>query len=1237
MTPARYEQVARLYHAALDLPPEQRARFLADASDSDPSLRSEVESLLAADQAAGDFILAPAIDLAAQSIADEEATRALAGRVGAYDIVSLIGSGGMGEVYEARDTRLGRKVALKLLRPALTGSADAVRRFEQEARAASSLNHPNIVTVYEIGDVDGRRFLAMELVEGHSLSALVGRPLGLDAVARMGAQLARALAVAHAAGIVHRDIKPENIVVRADGYVKLLDFGLARLVPMPESTSRPDAATTQVRTILGTPRYMSPEQARGEAVTGASDVYSLGLVLSELATGTHPFQASTGSAAAVVPTAVPTAVAAPRVPGMPLFERLLSRMLETREADRPGASDVERELTTLALALSQPFELGALPSSDTRRNHGLPPQRTPFIGRAPEIADVTRRLLEPGGRLLTLTGAGGTGKTRLAVRVAAGLAPFFEGGVSFVDLAPITEPGLVATTVARALGVAADADRPLIAIVSTRLNTRGPTLLVIDNFEQVSAAAAVVQDLLDASPRLTVLVTSRHALRISGEQEIPVSPLPLPAADATTPAALIECPSIALFVQRALAVRPDFALTDANAPAVADICRQLDGLPLAIELAAARVKILPPVALRDRLEYRLELLTDGPRDLPERQQTLRRTITWSFDLLTPPEQMLFRRLSVFVGGCTLDAVEAVCNTREDLGIDVLQGVATLVDYSLLVQSGSDEVTPRFSMLETFREYAREQLLHSGEADDTARALAAYALVLAEEASLALNPSEREAWLRTCDAEHDNLRAAFQHLVSTRHVEWALRLAAAVFRFWEQREHVAEGRDTLARVLEMSGAEQPTPLRARVLYGASVLADVQGDLANAEAYSREACAIYRQVGDTKGVATTMGAMGWQAQHAGRYAEATALHAETVSLWQAMGDATAVVLARFNTAHAAKAQGDVALARRILDDLLESSEAGGDLRGIASALNGLGDLAAAQADYESARRYHHRSLAAFRQIDDRWGIAQVLTDLADVDLHGECYDAASRALLEALDIFRALGHQRGVARQLERLSWCAGRQRRDEMAVTAGLRGRRDTQADRSADQTRGAVADRRDARARQSPPRSRRLPGCCARRARGAARCDSRDGLDRPAGRCALLIFLRVDEVPDCGHAAGRKAQLPRVLPHGRFIRREVHAVDLLVGHIAVEPLNLWAHPLEDLKRPDRHIPDLALGHLPGSRQVPLNDILRHTAHNDTAGNTQVKVRTDVPACAAAARTTSRGPSWRSHRLNRRAG
>ena len=1054
-----YEKVGQLFHAALELPPDNRAAFLRDACGADPALRSEVESLLVAHAQAGDFIQSRPTTMAAEWLAQQEAPQLISGRIGAYEVLSLIGRGGMGEVYLAHDTRLGRKVALKLLQAALTSNADAVRRFEQEARAASSLNHPNIVTIHEIGDLLERRFIAMELVEGQSLAAMIGDPLETTALARLGAQLTRALSVAHAAGIVHRDIKPENVIVRDDGYVKVLDFGLARLAPGPAAAHRD--TDTSPSLLLGTPRYMSPEQARGETATAASDVFSLGVVLFELATGVHPFEADSvlGTLHAITSNAVPSPTR--WVPGMPSsLEELLLWMLEKPAPARPTAAEAEAALARLATGRLEPSDTPLHSPARTlpRSGHNLPSQRTGLVGRAAERATIAGMMLQPGVRLLTLTGPGGTGKTRLAIQVAEDLVDHIEphfDGVTFVNLAPIADPQLVASAIARALGIRESAALPLMTAIAEHLNRLGSTLLLIDNFEQVSDAAALVNDLLDACPALKVLVTSRLALRLSGEQEFPVPPLPLPSPGAlSSPSTLVAYPSIALFVQRAAAVRPDFALTPANAGAVVEICRRLDGLPLAIELGAARIKILPPGELLARIERPLELLTGGARDMPERQQTLRQTIKWSYDLLTPPEQKLFRRLSVFAGGCTLEAAEAVCDATEDLGVAVLDGVSSLVDNSLLVQRGSDDSAPRFVLLETFREYGREQLLEHAEAALTERAHAAYMLVLAEEETLEMGPADREAWLRYCDLEHDNFRAAVRCLLVTGDAEWALRLAVALFGFWEQRDHLSEGRDTLARVLEMPGAAQATRLRARALYCASILNDTQGALVHAEALAREACEIYRQCGDIKGVANSMNVIAYQAQRQGRPAEAVSIFGETISLWEQLGDVTAVDLATSNMAHAAKVVGDVALSRQLLERLSASSVARGDERGFAFALNGLGDVAATQGDHDSARRYHHESLAKYRDLDDRWGVAGVLADLASVDVQAEDYAAADTSLRAVIQAFRELGHQRGVARQLELLSWCASRRSRDNSAVVlagaaAAIRHRIGTPADQRA--------------------------------------------------------------------------------------------------------------------------------------------------------------------------------------------
>ncbi|HEU4892659.1 MAG TPA: protein kinase [Vicinamibacterales bacterium] len=972
--------------------------------------------------------------MVAQEIANEsQAPTTVSGRIGAYDVLSLVARGGMGEVYLAHDTRLGRNIAIKVLQRSLTSNSDALRRFEQEARAASSLNHPNIVTIHEIGDLEGRRFIAMEFVEGESLARRIGRPVDVDSLTALGAQLARALSVAHAAGIVHRDIKPENVIVRADGYVKVLDFGLARLAPQPVVATA-QSTPTSPSVILGTPRYMSPEQARGESASSASDIFSLGVVLYELATGHHPFEASSLLATLHAIASSPPANPIEWVPSLPeTLERLLLRMLDKSEDRRPSANEVEATLVQLASAALQPLPAARIASPDPRR-HTLPLQRTTLVGRRSELISVKGMLLDPAVRLLTLTGPGGTGKTRLAIQVAEDLQPLFEGGVTFVNLAPLADSALVASAVAQALGVRESADVPLMTAIAEHLLDLGPSLLVIDNFEQVTDAAAVVKELLDACPALTVLVTSRVVLHIYGEQEFPVPPLALPDFDAhAPPAALMQFAAIAFFVQRAAAGRPDFVLTGRNAAAVVEICRRLDGLPLAIELAAARVKVLPPTELLARLERPLELLTGGARDLPERQRTLREAIRWSYDLLTPAEQTLFRRLSVFRGGFTLEAAEAVGNAAEDLAVDVLDGVASLVDNSLLVQRASEESEPRFVMLETFREYGRERLVSHGEVAATERAHAAYMVVLAEEQTQHQSPAARETWLHACDVEHDNLRAALHFLIDSGDAEWALRLSSALFRFWEQRDHLSEGRKALARVLAMPDAAAPTRLRARALYCASVLADIQGDLAAADTFSRESRDIYLQFGDTKGAATAMTVMAYSAQRQERHADATAIFGETVALWEQLGDESTVDLARSNMAHAAKAGGDTQLAWRLLEQVVASSRARGDVRGFAFALNGLGDVAASEGDRESARRYHLESLARYREIADGWGIARVLSDLGTLHLDAGEYEAADVALRDAIGAFRAIGHQRGVARQLESLAWCATCQSRDRAAV------------------------------------------------------------------------------------------------------------------------------------------------------------------------------------------------------------
>jgi len=916
----------------------------------------------------------------------------------------------MATVFLARDVKHDRLVAVKVLRPELAETLGS-ERFLREIKLAARLTHPHILPLHDSGEAQGFLYYVMPYVEGESLRDRLTREkqLPVEDSVSIAREVADALSYAHSQDVVHRDIKPENILFES-GHAVVSDFGIARAISAAGGDN-----LTETGLAIGTPTYMSPEQAAGSAeLDGRSDIYSLGCVLYEMLAGQPPFVGPT--AESVVRqhlTTDPPSVTTVR-PGTPVeVARALARVLAKTPADRyPTAA-------AFGAALAQPTTTAPERVAPAHRARKLPAPPTRLIGRDAELIALAALLRKDEVRLVTLVGPGGAGKSRLAVQAAAEVASEFTGGVYFVALGVISDSTLVPSAVARALDVREIGTRSVLDALDDHLHALdGRVLLLLDNFEHLIDAVAVIASLLASCPTLKVIVTSRAVLNLSGEHEFAVPPLALPdIRHPADPASLSTCPAVALFVERAAATRSDFALTTDNARAIAEICARLDGLPLALELAAARVRVMPPSEMLTRLRSRLQLLTGGARDLPARQQTLRGTLDWSYDLLSPEEQTLFRRLAAFAGGWTLEAAEAVCNARRDLGTDVLEGVGSLMSQSLLRQAEETTDETRFAMLDTIREYALEQLDASQEADEVRRAHAAYCLVLAEEGDASFTGSDRSLWLARFDAEHDNFRQALDWLVATRRAEWALRLGAALFRYWEAREHLTEGRQRLVAVLELPDAQARTRERARALLAAGVLAVEQGDYTAARELVTDSLSIYTERGDPWGSVVCLNALAAAAVDEGDHARAQSLFEQCLAAWEALGDRRAVARALSNLANLAKLRGDRPKARSLYEESLAIFRELDDEVGVAWSLNHQGQVAREQDDRSAARALCEQALAIFRGLNDRWGIASSLADLGHLSRDEGDRQHAQAWYRESIEIFRELGYRRGIARLLE----------------------------------------------------------------------------------------------------------------------------------------------------------------------------------------------------------------------------
>lgn len=816
-----------------------------------------------------------------------------------YRITREIGSGGMATVYLAEDVKHSRLVAIKVMRPALV-AAIGHDRFLREIEIAARLNHPHVVPLFDSGAAGEHLFYVMPFIEGESLRARLvrERQLPLDVALRHAREIASALSHAHQHGLVHRDVKPENILM-AEGIALVADFGIAHSsgVAADDKTQ----AMTVPGGILGTPLYMSPEQACGEPVTPASDVYSLACVVFEMLAGRPPFESTSAeSLVRMHLTAEPRSVETLRPTVPSALARVISRALAKRPDERyPTAVQFAEALAAAAAGGSTPA-----PAADERPANNLPDQRTHFIGRERELAECARLLGDT--RVLTLTGIGGCGKTRLALKLAEHLLPSFPDGAWFVDLAPITDESRVVEAVAGALRIREVADRDLLQAICEEVGSRR-TLIILDNCEHVLAEACRVADsLLTAGTDVRLLITSREGLGLDGERLLPLRSLSIPAAQSFQDIAVLrEFESVRLFMDRAQRVVSNFALTAANAAGVGEICRRLDGIPLAIELAAARVKVLSIEQIRERLDDRFRLLTGGTRTALARHQTLQATIEWSHDGLTPPEQQLFRRLAVFAGGWTFDMLWRIAGDSGD-EFALLDELSRLVDKSLVLVDREEERELRYSLLETVRQFARDRLRQAGEIEDARRRHASEFLALVER-GYAARLTEEDRWSAAFEADHDNLRAALDFLRET-DPEGHLRMAGALAWFWQARSYLVEGREQLTAALAATTDDPLRPARARARSGIAALLAWQGDTAAAAAAWREALQIWRELDDEQELAAALEGAGWADFVAGEDERAYATFEEHMRLQRASHDPH-----RINRAVCAVGQLAVALDR------------------------------------------------------------------------------------------------------------------------------------------------------------------------------------------------------------------------------------------------------------------------------------------------------------------------------------
>ncbi len=808
-----------------------------------------------------------------------------------YQILSKIGAGGMASVYLADDLKHGRRVAIKVMNADI-GATIGTSRFLREIEIAARLTHPHILPLHDSGVIDDQPYYVMPYIEGESLRQRIIRlkSFSIDDALRFATEIASALGYAHQQGLIHRDIKPENILL-SNGIALVADFGIARFTNANEGT-----AITMANAAIGTPAYMSPEQL--------------------------PFTGPLHSLAYQHISVEPRSVSENR-PEVPSYvAEAVRKLLAKNPADRYATA------AHFVRAINSPSTDAATLSFEVPKQHvatNLPKDRTRFIGRNQELSDCTH-VLEIS-RLLTLAGLGGCGKTRLAIKVAESLTRKFPAGVWFVDLAPLTETSRVVGAVAQVLGLREEADKDLNDLVSAYVSDK-KVLLVLDNCEHLlSSCAEFVDGLLNSCAEIRIVATSRESLNVQGERVMQLPPLGIPdTKSALTLESVQSADAMKLFVDRAQIARSSFELTAANFASVAEICRKLDGIPLAIELAAARVKILAIEQILTKLDDRFKLLSSVGRTMLPRHQTLRAVIEWSYDQLASEEQRLLRALSVFAGGWTLALASTVVADLDEF--EMLDLHSQLVDKSIVVVASGQSASQRYSFLETVRQFLLGQLNESGEAERAREAHFNAMLGLAERA-YAERATDEELWTAELELESDNMRVALE---SARGVdsEKYLSLVGALAWFWIVKTHLVEGREHLTAALAASAVNPSRPSRARALWGAAHMLAFQGDTSEARAWIDEARSMSRDLGDTREIALALEGIGWTHFFRSEDEAACTAFEECLRLQRVSGAQHLVIRAMVGLAQVLVALGRTDEAKPMAQEIIEFAEAHNDKR-------------------------------------------------------------------------------------------------------------------------------------------------------------------------------------------------------------------------------------------------------------------------------------------------------------------